>query len=220
MPHTLPTIRPVKRPSVPKWHEAFLGMMPAIKTHARVAFRHWGGEAREEAIQEALCNACCAYARLVELNKTDLAYPTVLARFAVAQVKDGRKVGGHLNIKDVLSEYCQQKKGIVVEGLDHFDEEENAWCEILVEDRRAGPADTAASRMDFAAWLRSLPSKLRKITKVLATGETTTAVARKFGVSAGRISQIRSELADFWNAFHGESLAANPIQGVSLRPAA
>ena len=48
-------------------------MMPAIKAHAKIAFRHLGPEAREEAVQETLCNACCAFARLVEFGKTDLA---------------------------------------------------------------------------------------------------------------------------------------------------
>ena len=77
-------IAPVKsrrpRKSVPAWHAKFLEMMPAIKAHAKIAFRHLDREAREEAIQEVVCNACCAFARLVELDKTDLAYPSPLAR--------------------------------------------------------------------------------------------------------------------------------------------
>ena len=98
------------RKSPPAWHDAFMEMVPAIETHAKIAFRHLDAEAREEAIQEVICNACCAYARLVELKKTDLAYPSALARFGVAQTKDGRKVGGQLNCRDVLSDYCQQKE--------------------------------------------------------------------------------------------------------------
>jgi hypothetical protein len=74
-------------------------MLPAIETHARIAFRHLDPEAQEEAVQEAVCNACRAVARLAELQKLDLAYPSVLAHFAVSQVKDGRKVGCSLNSK-------------------------------------------------------------------------------------------------------------------------
>lgn len=47
-------------------------------------------------------NACCAVARLAELGKLDLAYPTVLARYGVAKVIDGRRVGNKLNVRDVL----------------------------------------------------------------------------------------------------------------------
>jgi hypothetical protein len=189
---------------VPPWHTGFLAMMPLIVRYARVYFRHFNPEARAEAVAECLANALVAYVRLVELDKVSLAYPTVLARYAVAQIKDGRRVGGRLNIRDVLSAHCQQKKNIIVERLDHYDAEEECWKEALVEDRRAGPADTAAIRMDFAAWLRVLPSRLRMITKVLANGETTNAAARRFSVSPGRVSQIRGELCRAWHMYQGE----------------
>ena len=113
--------------------------MPIIETHARVSFRHLDPEAREEAVQEVVANACRAYVRLVQLKKTDMAYPTVLAKYGVAQVKDGRKVGGKLNVLDISSEYCQKRKGVVVERLDQFDDEENQWKEAVVVDTRIGP---------------------------------------------------------------------------------
>ena len=192
------------KPAVPAWHAGFLAMLPAIETHARIAFRDLDPEAREEAIQEVVANACRAYVRLVELGKLDIAYPSVLARYGVAQVRDGRKVGGKLNIHDVLSPYCQQRKGVLVERLDKYDHEEDCWQEILVEDRTAGPADLAASRIDFSAWLKFLPGRMRRIANCLATGETTTTTAGKFKVSPGRISQIRKELCRAWHRFQGE----------------
>ena len=188
----------------PAWHHGFLRMLPAIATHSRISFRHLAPEARDEAVAECLANALVAYARLVELDKVSLAYPTVLARYAVAQVKDGRRVGGHLNVRDVSSVYCQRQKGVIVERLDRYDQEEDAWQEILVEDKHAGPAEVAAIRMDFAAWLRTLPSRLRRIAKVLAAGKNTNTVARTFGVSAGRVSQIRKELHQAWQEYQGE----------------
>jgi hypothetical protein len=194
---------PAPKPT-PAWHEPFLRMLPAIRRHARIAFRHLDPEAREEAIQCVVCNACSAIARLAELGKLDVAYATVLARFGVAQVKDGRMTGGHLNCKDVLSPYCRRLKSVTVERLDKFDCTENEWQEILIEDRHAGPFDIVRTKLDFAAWLRSLPGKLRRIAKTLANGERTGDVARKFGLSDGRISQIRSELYASWRAFIGE----------------
>lgn len=137
----------------PSWHKAFLGMLPAIRAHAKFAFGYLKAEARSEAVQEVIANACKAYARLVELGKTDVAYATALARYGVKQTRDHRKVGGRLNIRDVLGKYCQTRKGVVVERLDHFDDAENAWLEILVEDRHAGPAAIAATRLDFDEWL-------------------------------------------------------------------
>jgi hypothetical protein len=112
-------------------------MIPAIETHARISFRHLDAEAREEAIQETVCNACLAYVRLVELGKTDVAYAGALARFGVRQTRDGRKVGGTLNIGDVSSEYCRRQKNLILARLDKFNAEDRCWREVLVEDRRA-----------------------------------------------------------------------------------
>jgi hypothetical protein len=109
---------------VPRWHKVFLAMLPQIVAHARIAFRYLKPEARAEAVQEVVHNALKAFVRLVQLQKTELAYPTVLARFGVAQTRDGRKVGNRLNVHDVLSPYCQQRKKVFVERLDRFDEEE------------------------------------------------------------------------------------------------
>ena len=99
---------PCRKPS-PAWHKVFLGMLPPIRTHARIAFRHLNPEAREEAVAEVIANACRAFVRLVQLGKTDIAYPGVLARYGVAQVNGGRRVGGRLNIQDVSSKYCQRR---------------------------------------------------------------------------------------------------------------
>jgi hypothetical protein len=41
--------------------------------------------------------------------------------------------------------------------------------------------------------------RLRRIAKYLARGESTTAASKAFGVSAGRISQIRAELKNAWD---------------------
>lgn len=193
---------------VPWWHERFLEMLPKIEQQASVAFQHLKPEAREEAIEETICNALKAFVRLVELDKLDLAYPSVLARFGVAQVRNGRKVGGHLNVQDVSSEYAQREKGFSVDRLDQHDHCEEAWREVLVEDRHCGPAEVVATKIDFTNWLKSLPSRIRRIAKVLAIGEKTSIVAEKFNLSDGRISQIRKELFEAWKQYQGEALPA------------
>jgi len=197
--------RPVNRLPVLSWHAQFLSMLPRIRDHAAVSFRYLNPEAREEAIQEVVCNALRAYVRLLQLKKIDLAYPLVLAKFGVAQVKDGRKVGGHLNIHDVSSEYAQRQKGFSLGRLDHYDHEDNSWQEILVEDKHSGPAEVVATKIDFTQWLQMLPSRARMIAKLLATGESTSVVARTFDLSASRISQMRKELAQDWKEFLGEA---------------
>jgi hypothetical protein len=196
--------RPKSRTKPPAWHAAFLATLPSIRRQAQFAFRKIHTELREELIQEVVANCLAAYARLVELGKEQLAFPSALARFAIAQVRVGRQVGNRLRIGDAMSRYAQHRKGFHVERLDQFHEENEEWQEILIEDRRAGPAEIAACRIDFASWLRRLPSRRRKIALTLAEGETTTTAAKKFGVTAARISQLRQWLKESWEAFQGE----------------
>ena len=201
-------IAPLRKPrpviSGPAWHGHFLSMLPAIRKQAYAAFRNLDPEARHEAVQEVVANCLVAYVRLWRLGKSDVAFPTPLAKYAIRQVRSGRRVGGRLNIRDISSLHCQSLKGIRLERLDRYDQEEEAWLEVLVEDRHATPAEVAASRIDFGNWLQVLTARLRRMAKVLATGESTTRAAKRFSVSPGRISQIRQELKQSWEAFQGE----------------
>jgi hypothetical protein len=173
-------------------------MLPAIRRHLRIAFRGLDPEARAEAVQEGTCNAMIAYVRLYERGKLDRAYPSPLAIYAARQVRDGRKVGGNLNIKDVSSAYCRRLKHIMLERLDKWDRNEEEWLEIVVEDRNATPADVVRVRLDFAAWLKTLSRRDRKVALDLANGKRTGEVARRYDLSDGRISQLRRELHLSW----------------------
>lgn len=186
------------------WHSALLNMLPAVRRQAGSAFRHLRAEAREEAVAEVVANVCCAVARLSETGKLDVAYPSVLAGYAICQTKEGRKVGGKLNVRDVLSRYCQRRKCVTVERLDTFDDSDGCWREAIVEDRRAGPGETARVRLDLSAWLHGLPRRKRRIAEFLALGHRTSDAARKFNLSPARIAQLRGELARSWREFVGD----------------
>ena len=179
------------------WHAGFLAMLPSIRRKLKTAFRHLDPEARAEAVQEGVCNAMAAYVRLHERGEIEKAYPTPLAEYAARQIRAGRKVGGKLNVKDVSSAYCRRLKHIVLERLDKWDKEEG-WLEVIVEDRNATPADVARVRLDFSAWLKTLPRRDRKLALDLAAGNRTSDVARKYELSDGRVSQLRKELHLSW----------------------
>ena len=184
-----------------RWHRQFLALLPQIVTHAKYAFRHLNPELRAEMVQEVVCNAMQAFVRLAKLGKTDLAYATPLAIYGCRQARDGRKVGGHLNCLDVSSSYCQRLKVIVVDRLDQFDQEENAWQEVLIEDKHADASQIVQTKMDMSDWLASLKRRDRRIAEFLALGNRTSEAAHKFKVSEGRVSQLRRELAKSWSDF-------------------
>ncbi|HUT93405.1 MAG TPA: hypothetical protein VMY37_28335 [Thermoguttaceae bacterium] len=193
------------RETLPAWHDGFLAMVPRIRRYADFAFRHLAEEARAEAVAETVANALLAYLRLFQQGKVDLAYPTVLARYAVAQIHDGRKVGNALNARDVLAERAQKRHGFVVERLDRFDKDSGKWIEAMIEDTETPVPDQAAFRCDFPAWLATHSTRHRRVAEALALSYSTGEVAKRFKVSRGRISQLRRELHDSWLEFHGKA---------------
>lgn len=188
--------------------DRFLEMLPQIRDQARHAFRAEPPERREELIAEVVANCWAAFVRLIERGLIDVIYPTPLVQFAIKQVRDGRRVGTKLNIKDVSSEYAQRRQGFSVASLDRYDQKTGKWREILIEDRHAGPAQTAAARIDIGEWFANLPRRKRRVAATLASGESTKTAARKHRVSPGRISQLRRELMEDWQSFHGEPALA------------
>lgn len=203
--------KPPKRAQVaqqPNWHAGFVEMLPEIRRQLSFEFRGWRPEEKDDAMAECTANAAVAYARLHELGKTNLAYPSVLARFAAAQFRSGRRVGCQLNINDVMSRPAQRRHGIRVTSLDcgEFNRE---WKELLAESRTCTPAELAASRIDFRDWLKRLPARKRRIAVALGAGESTKGAAKRFSITAGRVSQMRRELANDWQEFHGGDSAVN-----------
>ncbi|MDQ3329811.1 MAG: hypothetical protein M3552_04040 [Planctomycetota bacterium] len=179
----------------------FLELLPEIERRLRWAFRELTGDAKAEALQEATCHACRAYARLAEQKRGRVATAKSLARFAVRQFHAGRRVGHGMNINDVYSEYCQRRRGLRVRRLDNNRQE--GWQDMLVEDHTVTPAELAASRIDYPAFLDRLDARKRLIAETLASGEATGQVAKQFGISFGRVSQLRHELCLAWQQFHG-----------------
>lgn len=60
--------------------------------------------------------------------------------------------------------------------------------------------------MDIGAWFATLTNRMKEFAKDLAFGCSTSEVAKKHGVSSGRISQLRRNLEESWAAFQGETV--------------
>ena len=187
-----------------RWQQRFMSLLPQIEGQARFAFRHFKPEALDEAVQEVTANSLVAFVRLVDQGREDVASPTSLARFAIRHYFAGRRTGVVSNGRDIHSPICRQRHGVGLQSLFQYDEQEDVWRELLVEDRQATPADVAVTRIDFPEWLKTLSRRDRRIALRLAQGDSTSDVARRFLISPGRISQLRRRFADLWQQFQGE----------------
>ncbi len=195
-------------------HAQFEAALPAITTAARYAFRRRRQQDRAEAVAEAQACAWKAWRGLVERGKDPVEVGVSgIAGYAVRHVINGRRIGhrgGGRGSMDIYHFKAQAACGFKVVGLDRDADREpgpgsDAWKEWLACDNRVGPADEACFRVDFDDWLEGLPVRDRRTAELLATGEMTCEVARMVGISPGRVSQLRRELAASWRAFQGQA---------------
>ena len=193
----------------------FEQMLRRIRLMALHAFRDKDRELRDELVAEVVARAYAAFVRLSRQGRAELGYATPLALYSIKQVKSGRRTGSKLNVKAVSSEYTQINKGFTMQRLDRYHQRKELWKEVMVEDKKSGPAEIAATRIDFHAWLATLGGRERRIALTLAAGETTGATAAKFGVSASRISQLRTQLKHAWHIFQGELPQPTPASSAT-----
>jgi len=182
-------------PSSNCWHAPFLAMLPAIQRQIRPAIVRRPAWEQEEIIQAVVAYAAVAYARLAAKGRE--AYPSPLVRYGLKHYRAGRMVGSPTNAGELSSPGCQRQHGCRVDSLDQ-------WQETVLTDRRSTPAEQAALRIDFSAWLVTLSWRDQRLAMLLAVGESTGRAAKLLGLTAGRVSQLRRELYESWRQFTGE----------------
>ena len=179
----------------------FLLVLPAVRNHAQHAFRRLQRFEREEALQEVLVQVYIACVRLTAQGEQARAYPSALARFAIARYREGRRAAQPTCSRDVLSEARRSQPGCQVA---HLSSQPEGWQTAVADDSRTPIPDQVSFRLDFPVWLHSLSSRQRRMVRTLTLGYSTGEAARRHRVTAARVSQIRRELRDSWNRFAGD----------------
>jgi hypothetical protein len=179
--------------------------LPNVLSHGRVYFRHLRAERKEECIAEMVALAWKWHRRLTERGKDASRFPTALASFAARAVRSGRRLAGTDRARDVLSPLAQQRKGFAVGKLpDCSSLNGNVLAEALHDNTRSPPDEQCAFRIDFPAWRATHTERDRRVLDDLMLGERTLDVAGKYGLSPGRVSQLRREFLLDWRGFCGD----------------
>jgi hypothetical protein len=192
-------------PNIPpeSLHTGFLSLLPRIETHARIFFRHLRcPDRKEDAVAETIAIAWRWYLRATQRGKDVSQFVSAFASFATRHVRSGRRLAGQDRRNDALSPLTQARRGFTVSPLPPGSTlNGNAFDEALAENTRSEVPDQVAFRCDFPAWRRTRTERDRRLIDDLMTGERTLAVAEKFGMSAGRVSQLRREFHQDWERF-------------------
>jgi hypothetical protein len=194
---------PVSDPVPP--HAGFLALLPQLRACAEFAARHRRGPDREDAVAEVLALCWAWYVRLVLRGKDPSRFPTALADFAGKQVRCGRGLCGLRGTKDVLSPLARARHGFTVRPLVQDCRREPSPFEEALHDNTQTPVPEQVSfRLDFPQWHSSRCERDRRLIDELMAGERALDVADRYGLTPGRVSQLRREFHQDWLRFCGE----------------
>ena len=205
-------------PPIEALRATFVAMLPRIVSRGEFVFhRVKCPHRRADYLAEMLALCWSWLVRLAQQGRDGTRFVSALSAFAARQVWSGRRLSGGENSKDVLSGRARRRHGFRVEPLlstrrSHESrysvplgqQAQDSFEERLRDNAVTPPPDAVAFKLDFACWLQTLTDRDRGIIGDMILDERTTDLARKFGVSAGRISQLRREYLQDWRAFCGE----------------
>ena len=197
----------------------FLRILPKIEIHARIVFR-----AVRCAVQKADCIAECIalcwrwFVRLARQGKDGRHFAGTLATLAARAVRSGRRLCGQLRAKDVMSPVAQRRHGFTVQSLapelatfaifadPHGQEMQDAFEERLQDNLMTPVPDQVAFRVDWPQFFRSLTTRDQQMAEFLSLGHAAKHASEKFGVSPGRVTQIRQRWHQEWIRFQDDEL--------------
>jgi hypothetical protein len=184
-------------------------VLPRLTSHAAVCL---GGvrcpHERAELQAELFALGWAWFLRTRQHGKHPEQFPTAIATFAGRAVRSGRRLCGQQKAKDVLSPVAQRRHGFSVGPLPEFDSCNGDVLEEALHDNTQTPPDEqAAFRLDFPAWVGRRSDRDRRLIGEMLVGERTRDLATRFGLTPGRVSQLRREFFADWSAFCGERSA-------------
>jgi hypothetical protein len=202
-------------PSAEQLHLAFLLILPRIEAHARVWSRHVACPGlKEDFVCEVVAICWRSFLRLAERGRDASEFASALASVVVKAVRSGRRLCGQQRARDAMSPAAQRSGGFRVEDLlpssanqerlyhEPFGQRlKDAFEERLCDNTQTPVVEQVVFRLDFPTWLATLSDRNRRVIDDLMAGEGTGDVARKFGLTPGRVSQLRRQFEDDWTVF-------------------
>ena len=182
-------------PSVPTFEALLTKMMPHFRYFVGKVLR-LRRDRYHDAIQDLVGMALETYQSLVRRGKE--VFYTPIMKYTIQHYRAGRRFVGY-NTTDVLGHQAQFLGRSTTYSIDDCAEDtDRRHC---ITDKQPDVLHTVQIRMDFSDWYDRLPVRDQWIATDLAMGETTNAVAKKYGVSAALISIKRKTFANSWKNF-------------------
>ena len=177
---------------------------------------------REDCIGETVALAWQWFVRLMRRGKDATQFVSALASLAAKSVYAGRRLAGATRSNDVLSAVAQRRHGFTVASLPpsarashthlyrapHSQDLQDTYEERLHDNAVTPVPDQVQFRIDWPAFLATLCERDRRLAAFLSWGHSGKRAARQFGLSSGRVTQLRQRWCRDWRTFQGEERQA------------
>lgn len=175
----------------PNAHDLFVDALPWMQRATNYRFRHLDGDRRQEAVQNTLTLAWKAFRRLDEEGRADIRLLNSVLRYSIQQTTAGRKIQGtnYKKAKDAIEYGKRGKVQFEPMPLDSF------------VGKSTPIPDAVSFRVDVPMFLASLTERQQAMAEELMFGKGTAEVAKKFGVTAGAVSQFRARFKQLYDEF-------------------
>jgi hypothetical protein len=169
-------------------------IMPRIQVAVPRSVLTVGAEDHRELVQDTLCSAAQMLDAAERSGKP--LYPSSIAYYAIQRTKSGRRslMAGRT---DAMCPGLQLDGEVALGSMDDAVETQEG-DELTLHDLLAGsdedPAQAAARELDWAALLEDCNERDVAILRTTMNGESLSVLARQFGVSGARITQLKREI--------------------------
>lgn len=169
---------------------------------------------RDEAQAEMFAHAFANF-RSVARRRGEFLPAGLMAFFAVRQVRAGRNLTSNCrhDVHSVEAHMLGRSKVIHLsqigdskKRLGLSDSTVRRITDALSSDLHEDPGERARVRLDWGAFSRSLPHRFRRIIKGLTVGAAKQEIAKKLGISNGRLSQLLDDLGGRASEFFGPEI--------------
>jgi hypothetical protein len=197
------TISNLSAHQIERLQAGFLALLPKIEQLGRVYFRHLRCRVqKDDALQEMRALAWKWFLQLARRGKDVRDFLGAFTALVARAVRCGRRVTRSDKPHDVMCWQTQQRRNFAVRSLSDDPElAGHAIHEALQDNTRSPVPDQVSFRIDFPRWRRRRSQRDRRIIDDLMVGERVLDVAKRFGLTPTRISQLRRELHADWESF-------------------
>jgi hypothetical protein len=188
-------------PSEVQLETRFNVIWPELQSRAKAMSRRFYPD-DEEAESEALASMSANFTLAARRGKW--LPPSQLAHYAAIRLRVGRSLTGNC-INEPLSVQCRiHKKANVIAFSHAFSPRRSHALPIaivqrlvnaLTSDESENPATRVATRLDWASFLETQPTRIQLVLTGLAEGYSRKEMAERIRVSPGRLTQIMDNVA-------------------------